>query len=409
MEAKYLVCVTSANNNKFYEIQPDTDGNGFMVKYGRIGGQNPSTQHYDAKEYDRILKNKLKKGYVDQTELVKKDDGSVSTGADGFADIQDVDVRKFVKQLRVYANEVIKKNYTIDEGHITQTMIDKAQELIDKLYTQDGDYKSFNDTLMTLFRTLPRKMTDVSKFFAKSNSDIPSILTREQNLFNIVKTQFETNAAKAKTNGDGASSKTETILEKFGLDFRKVTDQEKDQIVKHLGMVGSRYKQAWRIINKTTQDKFDAFCRSNGVKEPKMFFHGSRNENWWNIIKNGLLLKNNAHVTGKMLGAGLYFAPKAAKSINYTSLRGSYWSGGTSDVGLMAVFDVAVDEDKGALNVSTGSEISSCSGMTWDKLQKRKPGTTHVHAHKGPYLREDEVVVYREDQTTIHFLVELKV
>jgi len=40
-----------------------------------------------------------------------------------------------------------------------------------------------------------------------------------------------------------------------------------------------------------------------------MFFHGSRNENWWNIIKNGLQLNPNAKITGKMLGHGIYLAP----------------------------------------------------------------------------------------------------
>ena len=29
-----------------------------------------------------------------------------------------------------------------------------------------------------------------------------------------------------------------------------------------------------------------------------------------------------------MFGHGLYFAPRAKKSIGYTSLNGSYWSGG---------------------------------------------------------------------------------
>jgi poly [ADP-ribose] polymerase len=128
----------------------------------------------------------------------------------------------------------------------------------------------------------------------------------------------------------------------------------------------------------------------------KLFFHGSRNENFWNIIKNGLQLNPKAKITGKMLGAGLYFANKAAKSINYTSLRGSYWSGGTSNIGYMAVFAVAIDPNT-AYKVKSSSEISTCYGMTWDKLQKIKPGATHVFAEKGGRLLEDEYCIYRED------------
>ena len=94
--------------------------------------------------------------------------------------------------------------------------------------------------------------------------------------------------------------------------------------------------------------------------------------------------------------------------MNYTSLRGSYWSGGTSNVGYIAIFAFAIDP-KNCYNVTTSSEISTCHGMTWDKLQKIQPGATYVFAHKGSYLREDEVCIYREDQCTIRYLVELKV
>jgi poly [ADP-ribose] polymerase len=121
------------------------------------------------------------------------------------------------------------------------------------------------------------------------------------------------------------------------------------------------------IKNVKTQDKYEQFKASMPNCITKLFFHGSRNENFWNILKNGLILNPKAVVTGKMLGRGIYFANKAAKSINYTSLRGSYWSHGTSNVGYMAVFAVAIDP-KAAYDVATRREIDSCYDMTWDKL-----------------------------------------
>jgi hypothetical protein len=68
-----------------------------------------------------------------------------------------------------------------------------------------------------------------------------------------------------------------------------------------------------------------------------------------------------------MLGRGIYAADKAIKSLNYTSLRGSYWSGGNSDVGYLAVFAFAIDPSN-CYEVATSSEIDSCYGMTWEKL-----------------------------------------
>ena len=70
-DPKYLVCVTSSNNNKFYRILPDPDSQGFTVEYGRIGAPSFRTDHYPIDMYWRKYDEKLKKGYVDQTNLVK--------------------------------------------------------------------------------------------------------------------------------------------------------------------------------------------------------------------------------------------------------------------------------------------------------------------------------------------------
>ena len=181
-----------------------------------------------------------------------------------------------------------------------------------------------------------------------------------------------------------------------------------NEIKSHLGQVASKFKRAFAVVNSKTQDKYAAFMASNPNCKTKLFFHGSKNENFWSILKNGLLLNPNATVTGKMLGAGIYFANKAIKSLNYTSLRGSYWSGGSSNTGYIAIFACAIDQNA-CYDVTTYSEISTCHNMTWKKLQQIKPGATYVYAHKGQYLREDEVCIYREDQCTIRYLVELSV
>lgn len=99
----------------------------------------------------------------------------------------------------------------------------------------------------------------------------------------------------------------------------------------------------------------------------KLVFHGSKNENFWSILKSGLKLNPKASVTGKMLGLGIYGADKAIKSLNYTSIKGSSWARGTSSVGYLAVFAFAIDP-KNCYNVTTVSEIDTCHGMTWDKL-----------------------------------------
>ena len=421
-DPKYLVCVTSKNNNKFYRILPDPDQQGFSVEYGRIGAPSFRTDHYPIDDYYKKYYEKIKKGYVDQTNLVK-DAIQATSGEDGFKAIADKDVNDLIKALRKYASDTIKQNYTISQNAVTQEMLDKAKELIDKLneYANDSNRSyswkdNFNDYLLRLFKTIPRKMNHVNEYLLQSTSDkdVNTIIDREQKLYDVLLANFQTqqvSTINSTSNDDSTSNAgpTETILEKFGLECELVTDQAKiDEIKNHMGQVASKFKRAFVVVNKQTQDKYVSFMNQFPNCKTKLFFHGSRNENFWSILKNGLLLNPKASVTGKMLGAGIYGASKAIKSLNYTSLRGSYWSGGTSNVGYIAIFAFAIDP-KNCYNVTTSSEISTCHGMTWDKLQKIQPGATYVFAHKGSYLREDEVCIYREDQCTIRYLVELKV
>ena len=75
-----------------------------------------------------------------------------------------------------------------------------------------------------------------------------------------------------------------------------------------------KFRKAWRVTNLKTQDRFDRFVQDNNIKETKLLFHGSRSENFWSIIKTGLVLRpTNAIITGKMFGYGCYYAPKCAK------------------------------------------------------------------------------------------------
>ena len=60
--------VTENNNNKYYEMIPN--GDNFTVKYGRVGA-SAQVASYSASQFDKKYNEKIKKGYVDQTELRK--------------------------------------------------------------------------------------------------------------------------------------------------------------------------------------------------------------------------------------------------------------------------------------------------------------------------------------------------
>ena len=66
------------------------------------------------------------------------------------------------------------------------------------------------------------------------------------------------------------------------------------------------------------------------------------------------------------------------------------------------------------MNVAYGTPYDAYSfdskyyNFNYEMLQKEQPGANCLHAHAGSMLRNDEVIVYKEDQSTIKYLVELK-
>ena len=124
--------------------------------------------------------------------------------------------------------------------------------------------------------------------------------------------------------------------------FLEVSDKDIRVIKSLLGDCRNKFYAAWKVTNIKTQKRFDDFVNTEKISNTKLLWHGSRNENWWSIINTGLVLRpTNAVITGKMFGYGIYYAPKARKSLGYTSLDGSYWARGKSDSAFMALMEVA--------------------------------------------------------------------
>ena len=56
----YLIMVTTANNNKFYNCFPE--GNTFRVEYGRVDS-TVTTVRYPISEWNKRISAKINKGY----------------------------------------------------------------------------------------------------------------------------------------------------------------------------------------------------------------------------------------------------------------------------------------------------------------------------------------------------------
>jgi poly [ADP-ribose] polymerase len=397
----YLIMVTGANNNKYYNCFPE--GDQFRVEYGRVDATKTTT-YYPISKWESQIKSKLKKGYQDVTDLKKDlvEEISSANPESPYKEIENKAIRAIVDKLQSLARDTIRKNYTVKASAVTQDMVDAAQKVIDELANNNSTLNEFNDTLLKLFTIIPRKMGNVRDYLANTTEDFAKIINTEQDLLDVMRGQIYVKPDVVESTNEPKKGKT--ILEELGLEFEEVTNDDIALIKSLMNESAGKFRKAWRVKNLKTQKRFDKFVEDNNIKDTRLLFHGSRSENFWSIIKTGMVLRpTNAVITGKMFGYGCYYAPKCAKSIGYTSLSGSYWAHGGNNTAYMALFDVAYGTPYDVYNFD-----SKYYNLDYDKLQQFKKGANclHAHADRG-MLRNDEIVVYKEDQMTIKYLIEI--
>ena len=395
MLAKELIMVTTENNNKFYSMQEKGDGT-FQVTFGRVGTEGQA-KTYSMSEWNRIYDQKVRKGYRDVTDLRQQTDNGAAPD-DGYKPIRNKSVAALVDTLMRKARGVVAKNYRVSAEAVTQQMVNEAQAILNRLSTI-CDVGEFNDLLLDLFQTIPRNMNHVDAYLAKNAEDCVEIVGREQALLDTMAGQVMTHAVRQRKDSDS----DKTILAANGLKIKPATEEDKRLIRKHLGHNASRLDEAWVVVNDATQKRFDKRMKQKPIAT-KLLWHGSKTENWWSILCSGLKLRpTNAVITGKMFGYGIYFADSAQKSLNYTSLCGSYWASGKDSCGYMALMEVATGKPLDIYRHSVGD-----SSLDKSRLAKRDPNADSVFAHKGPSLRNNEIIVYDESQITIKYLVRLR-
>lgn len=389
-----LIMVTGNNNNKFYKMKDLHDGT-FEVNFGRVGASGQTTI-YPISVWDKKYNEKVRKGYRDVTEL--RAETPTNGDDDGFKPIDNADVAQLVKELRQMAQDTVKRNYLISASAVTPQMVDRAQYLLNSM-APVKDVAIFNDRLIELFEVIPRVMGNVPDYLASSRDSFGSIIKREQELLDTMACQVKDDVKPA----SDTVINDQTILDARGL---TITPGKADDILLVKKMLGQSYgmlDQVFCVTNQQTQAKFDEFIKQHPIKTIPLW-HGSRNENWWSIINSGLVLRpTNAIINGKMFGHGIYFANSARKSIGYTSVNGSYWAGGTSNVGYLAVFEVAYGKPHDVYDWN-----SQYGKLNAEELKRLDPKADCLHAHKGPALKNDEIIVYKEQQLTIRYLVRIK-
>ena len=184
--------------------------------------------------------------------------------------------------------------------------------------------------------------------------------------------------------------------------------QEEEMIKDILADYSEHFVRAWRISNNTTNKNFKAFCKKNKINDENinLLFHGSEARNWLSIIGNGLNIEKARNGT---FGNGLYFAPYIGKSMHYTD-GAMYSNTDRTETCFVGLFEVAtgnpfyVYRERGSVprNWTDFHKNHPGKHCCWCENGKKKKGDKTLRR-----LAWDEVVVYREQQATMKYLIEL--
>jgi len=400
-----LIMVTAVNNNKFYTMKEDPSGGTFTATWGRVDVTSKDTV-YPMSKWDGVYKSKVKKGYVDQTDLFIEEEEETTEDNNTHTIIQHNSpaVSTFVTRLQGFANTSIQTNYTVSAEKVTQRQIDKAQDVLNNIQTEingQASHLEVNSLLLELYSVVPRRMGKVQTYLIPGGLGHQPHMDAANNRLATEQSNIDVMAGQVKMK-DITGDEPVTILDSLGLAFEDIDANDKQVILKLMGPDNGKFIKGFKVANNSTQNKYNNFTGDAKHKRSELFWHGSRNENWWSIINGGLVLRpTNAVISGKMFGYGLYFADKCRKSIGYTSVRGSYWASGSSSTGLLALFEVHLGNP---LHIQRHQ--SWCYDLTEQKL-KQRGSYDSLFAEGGIDLMNNEYIVYNENQVTVKYIVEI--
>jgi poly [ADP-ribose] polymerase len=398
----YLIKVEGegSNNNKFYQFDDLENGN-FKVTYGRVGAKNPLSEVYPISQWDKKYKEKTsaRKGYKDITNLMSQVKKQV-----GFKDISDPMIADIINFLLSISKNKVSDNYLIKSENVTILQIQEVQKNIIKNGTLVSD---INNILKDIYSCLPRKMKNVADYLIKGTvigvdstiEDVNTLIAQEQDNLDSMSASVQMNV----TSNDMEDVEEKTILDVLGVSIELITKDEENEIKKLLGEIKDKYSRAIKVTHNKSRERFQNHVNQAVNKKCELLFHGSRNENFISILMTGLLIRPvGAVVTGGMFGScAIYFAPKAKKSLGYTSLNGSYWSKGNANRAYMALFETHLGK-----SWDIYEHASYCYDLDHKKVSEK--GCDSVHAHAGKSLYNDELMIYNTNQSTIKYLIELK-
>lgn len=388
------------NNNKFYKIQLlEIDSNHFDVyaEYGRLGSLSPQSTrkpfvHVDLanKHFDKTLSSKIKKGYQHVLTSDKDDNDGVNNTKDSKLknELEDK-IYQLIGRLYGYSKSYVKKSITTPLGNLSKKQVDKGRKVLEEIEiilnsgVPSDKYLKLSNEFYALIPFVFGHKVDIAKLLIDSFEK----LNERLELLDVMESLVNTNL----------NSDAEQQYKDLGIKLKHLdsSDTKRKELIDNV----EKSKSNNHHFGFNIQNVYEVEYMKNPPEfnplnvEVMELYHGSRSENIIHILQSGLKIKPASAVhTGSMFGSGIYFANQSSKSANYC------WGFGSKDRNrcyYLLVCEVAVGKMK---------EFSDAQ----PHLTSAPWGYNSVKGVKGRSLVHDEIIVYKESQVRIKYILEFK-
>ena len=385
--------------------------------WGRVGYSGDSGEWQGGDSYlEKKLREKLKKGYTElktvgsvtasqgsgqvvrnsdlhaiaKTQLIKSSNPTLERLIKRFVD---ANVHKITSSTQITYNSTTGL-FATPLGIVTMEGLTEARDLLADMAPKirKGQFSSELDALLSKYLRLIPQHLGMGKFNAHSVIPDDNAIQKQNDLIDSLESSYQALQSTPTPTSTASKKATEQV---FKVDLDVLTDMpERARLDRFFErskkrMHGYDNVRVREIFKVTIHDMDKAFERN--TKPIHEVFHGTSQANCLSILKSGLKISppSTAAIAGKMFGNGIYGAINSTKSLGYT--YGRWGQGGTGDAGWLFICDFAMGR--------IYSTTNSCNPQR---------GFDSVWAKAGYSLHNDELIVYRNSQVNIKYLLECK-
>jgi poly [ADP-ribose] polymerase len=460
------------NNNKYYnlEVQLGQDNQYYLyTQYGRVGGTAAkeyricSSQPDAETEAEKIVKSKIKKGYV-EVKLVQAAVGSdVSKSKIETTQISIEDLKKIGVKVSEEAEpsklhpevsglirtwfgvtaEFVEMNLDTKKcplGQLSADSIIKGRDILEEarkiIHASSLDVAELNRLTNLYYSNIPHNFgynrinADVLRFDADDKIDkafdILDVFSNAKDVEKVISKKSNVDSQYSTLHADLEYVETNSAIWKW-LDAML----NKTRASNHSFLGNLKTHKIFKVARKNEEKLFletaEQIAQQCGKSNPSSVYaqlikerpdvpkelrdlyekanilpgwHGTRRANMIGITTKGMLIRPSGVVhAGSMYGDGIYWATNSTKSINYCDVKGSYWAQGSNKTAYLFLADVVFGKQK----IANGASF-----YTKDSI---KPNHS-VFAQAGSAVYNDELITYtasgKGQQHMLKYIIEFE-